>query len=44
MEEVEREGLDLLSPYPTPVGDLALPRSQELAAAVNRLRSLRVVD
>jgi predicted ABC-class ATPase len=39
------EGLDIVSPYAGKhPGDLALPRPFELAAAVNRLRSLRVKD
>jgi predicted ABC-class ATPase len=38
--DVARSGLDVLSRYP--VGDLAALRSLELAAALNRLRSLRV--
>lgn len=37
------EGLDILSPYAGQhPGDLALPRRLEVAAAINRLRSLRV--
>ncbi|MDK2975326.1 MAG: hypothetical protein PWP08_1697 [Methanofollis sp.] len=38
--EVERDGLDVLTPYPT--GGLAAFRPYELAAAINRLRTLRV--
>lgn len=42
-EQIEREGLDTVSPYRgAHPGDLALPRKYELAAAVNRLRTLRV--
>ncbi|HBV99524.1 MAG: ABC transporter ATPase [Peptococcaceae bacterium BICA1-7] len=39
-----REGLDVVSPYArgSHPGDYALPRGQEIAAAFNRLRSLRV--
>jgi predicted ABC-class ATPase len=36
LEEVAEHGLDVLTPYP--MGDLALPRLFELAAAVNRVR------
>jgi len=36
LEEVEKDGLDVLMPWP--VGDLALPRLFEVAAAVNRVR------
>jgi predicted ABC-class ATPase len=36
LDEVETEGLDVLTPWP--VGDLARPRLFELAAALNRLR------
>jgi len=40
--KIEAQGLDVLSPYRGKhPGDLALPRKLELAAAVNRLRSLR---
>jgi hypothetical protein len=40
MEDIEKKGLDVLSPYP--VGDHALFRRYELAAALNRLRTLAV--
>jgi predicted ABC-class ATPase len=40
LQDVEAEGLDVLSPRP--VGDLAGFRGLELAAAINRLRTLRV--
>jgi len=36
VEDVEMQGLDILSPYK--VGNLALPRLHELAAAINRIR------
>lgn len=40
---IEEEGLDILSPFPGKhPGDLALPRRAELAAAINRLRTLIV--
>lgn len=38
--EIERRGLDVLTPFP--VGDLALPRTLDIAAALNRLRQFRV--
>lgn len=38
--DIQRSGLDVLSPFP--VGDLALPRGFEIASAINRLRSLHV--
>ncbi|MFC4075864.1 ABC-ATPase domain-containing protein [Salinithrix halophila] len=42
-EEIDRSGLDTISPFRGQhPGDLALPRKLELAAAVNRLRTLRV--
>src|SRR5690606_22987626 len=41
-EELATAGLDRVSPYDTPAGDLALPRLFEVGAAINRLRSLRV--
>ncbi|AEJ60613.1 ABC transporter, ATPase [Spirochaeta thermophila DSM 6578] len=40
MEDVAREGLDVLSPFP--VGDYAAFRRFELAAAIDRLRTLKV--
>ncbi len=40
MGEIHRRGLDVLTPFPA--GNLALPRPFELAAAINRLRRLRV--
>jgi hypothetical protein len=41
--ELDRAGLDLLAPRPGEhPGDLARPRPLEIAAALNRLRSLRV--
>jgi predicted ABC-class ATPase len=43
LQEVYAQGLDILSPAADkPVGDLALPRKEEICAAVNRLRTLRV--
>ncbi len=40
---VERKGLAAISPYyGKHPGDMALPRKQELAAAINRLRTIRV--
>ncbi len=40
LKDVEEKGLDVLSPRP--VGDLAGFRNLELAAAINRLRTLRI--
>jgi predicted ABC-class ATPase len=40
--DIEREGLDLLSRHR--IGDYALFRPQELAAAINRLRTFRAVQ
>lgn len=40
LEDVARKGLDVLSPKPA--GDFALFRGLELAAAINRLRTLKV--
>ncbi len=40
----EREGMDVLNPYPKPEhhpGNFARPRGQEIAAALNRLRTAR---
>lgn len=42
-EWIDNNGLDALSPFPGKhPGDMALPRKQEFAAAINRWRSLRV--
>ena len=38
--DIVAEGLDILNRYPS--GDLAYPRRYEIAAAINRLRSLKV--
>ena len=38
---LDEEGLDALLPYP--VGYLARPRPQEIAAALNRFRGIRMV-
>lgn len=40
--DVAASGLDVLSPQDYPSGEYALPRRQEIAAALNRLRTLRV--
>jgi predicted ABC-class ATPase len=41
--DIEREGLDILSPFKGQVhGGYALPRKFELAAAINRMRTLSV--
>jgi len=40
MEDIENKGLDVLAPFP--VGDYALPRKFEIAAALNRLRTVRM--
>jgi len=42
MEDIERKGLEILSPWSA--GDYAMFRKQELAAAINRLRTLKVVQ
>lgn len=39
---LERCGLDALSPFERPVGDLVWPRRHEVAAALNRHRALRM--
>uniref|UniRef100_A0A7C1X506 ATPase n=1 Tax=Thermomicrobium roseum TaxID=500 RepID=A0A7C1X506_THERO len=39
---IDREGLDVLSPFRGHPGDFARPRRYELAAALNRLRTLEV--
>ena len=42
MADIDRQGLDILTPYCT--GDLARFRAIELAAAINRMRTLRIAD
>ncbi len=42
-QDIERQGLDVISPFfEQHPGNYALPRLQEVAAAVNRLRSLKI--
>lgn len=40
--QIEREGLDSISPYTGHPGNLALPRKQEFCAALNRYRGLKI--
>ena len=40
LEEIERDGFDALSPFKP--GNLAMPRVMEAAAAVNRMRTLKI--
>ncbi|HEY3248597.1 MAG TPA: ABC-ATPase domain-containing protein [bacterium] len=40
--ELSQRGLDVLSPFPGHPGDYARPRRHEVAAALNRLRTLRI--
>jgi predicted ABC-class ATPase len=44
MREVEEQGLDVITRhrFAAPPGDLALPRRHEIAAALNRLRTLAI--
>ncbi|MBW2145478.1 MAG: ABC-ATPase domain-containing protein [Deltaproteobacteria bacterium] len=42
MDDIHREGLDVLSPGRP--GNLAMVRSFEVASAINRMRTLRVLD
>lgn len=39
---LDDEGIEALSPYDAPPGDLIRPRRHEIAAALNRLRRLRI--
>ena len=41
LDAVSRDGLDSLGAYRGHPGELSLPRPQEVAAAINRIRSLR---
>jgi len=40
---LDDEGVEVLSPFDDPAGDLIRPRRYEVAAAINRVRSLRIV-
>ncbi|MBA4601880.1 ABC-ATPase domain-containing protein [Thermoactinomyces mirandus] len=40
--EIRQKGLDFLSPFHGHPGDLAMPRKYEIAAAINRMRTLKV--
>jgi predicted ABC-class ATPase len=42
LSDVERQGLDILSPFQDFAPDYALPRIEDVAAALNRLRGLEV--
>lgn len=44
LADIEREGLDVVSPFEKGLhpGDFAMPRKQEIMAAFNRLRSIRM--
>lgn len=43
LQDIERKGLDVISPfYGQHPGDYARPRQYEIAAAINRLRTLKV--
>jgi len=43
LDDIEKYGLDVISPfYGQHPGNLALPRKQEIAAAINRYRDLKV--
>lgn len=42
-DKIEKHGLDIISPfYPKHPGNLALPRKQEVFAAINRYRRLKI--
>ena len=41
-QDIEKNGLGVISPFPDPDGDYALPRFYEVGAAINRLRTLKV--
>jgi predicted ABC-class ATPase len=43
LQAISEKGLDVISPYAGQhPGDLALPRKMEIAAAINRLRTLKI--
>jgi predicted ABC-class ATPase len=41
-KDIEREGLEIINPFGQITGDYALPRKEEVAFAINRLRRLKV--
>jgi hypothetical protein len=41
LASVSENGLDSLGSFPGHPGEMSLPRAQELAAAINRIRTLR---
>ena len=41
---MDAEGVEVLSPFREPLGNLIRPRRHEVAAALNRLRTLRVLS
>ncbi len=43
-EDLDEQGLDIISPFSGHPGDFARPRMMEVAAALNRLRSLRLLQ
>ncbi|KKM10512.1 hypothetical protein SY88_12515 [Clostridiales bacterium PH28_bin88] len=44
LKDIAGKGLDVISPFwGQHPGDLALPRKHEIAAAINRLRSLKIL-
>ncbi|MEW6244136.1 MAG: ABC-ATPase domain-containing protein [Bacillota bacterium] len=41
-KEMERSGLEMLSPFSAPEGDYAMPRPEDVLYAISRMRSLKV--
>jgi len=42
--EIREKGIDILSGFQGHPGEFALPRNHEVAAAINRMRNLQVIQ
>jgi len=42
LKDIGQKGLDILAPFGTVLGDYSMPRKYEIAAAINRMRTLKV--
>jgi len=43
-KEMERSGLEMLSPFSAPEGDYVMPRPEDVLYAISRMRSLKVFE
>jgi len=42
LKDIGQKGLDILAPFGTVLGDYSMPRKYEIAAAINRMRTLKL--